>query len=112
LRSSWAEEPVGLPILEAKAPCERGVLVPLAHINALRRIELVLTDEHDAQAGQRFAAPAHGRSATVRQYLTSIVTPSAEIIRSKQASTSALDIFSSAISGRHARPSSGHPSAA
>src|SRR5262245_50980216 len=60
------EELSRVAILKPEPPCEQRILRTAADVDALRRIELVSLDEHDAEAGQRLAAPAHRRTGPVR----------------------------------------------
>ena len=51
---------------EAEAAREPGVVRARAEVDALRRIELVPVDEHDADSWERLPAPAPGRTGCVR----------------------------------------------
>src|SRR6185295_16417417 len=61
---------------EAHRPGEGLVAGVVPHVDAARRIEAMALDEDDAEAGQRLAAPAHGRPVAVRA--VHAVDPSAE----------------------------------
>src|SRR5262245_45397610 len=60
------EELCRVAVLEAQASREAGVLHAGADVEALRGIEAVTLDEHDAETRQRLAAPADRWSRAVR----------------------------------------------
>src|SRR5262245_19881846 len=67
LRTRVEISPVAM--LEAETPGETWILRAGADVDALRRIEAVLVDEHRAEPGQWLATPADRRTAGMRTVL-------------------------------------------
>src|SRR6185503_21154583 len=63
------EEVGGVLIDESQAPREARILRTAADVNAAPGIQPVPLDEEDAEAGERFPAPAHRRTGGVRAVL-------------------------------------------
>src|SRR6476620_11208803 len=63
------EEVGGVLVDESQAPREARILRTAADVNAAPGIQPVPLDEEDAEAGERFPAPAHRRTGGVRAVL-------------------------------------------
>src|SRR5262245_9957163 len=66
---SFRKEIICVAVLKTEAPREARVLHTRADVHALRRVELMLSDEGNREAGQRLPAPADRRTSTVRAVL-------------------------------------------